>query len=233
MAQSFPTHLALSRSPEGFTPPVVTILLAPGRGNKVGWCSVWCASLGSSTQSVVQPTWTNWTLKLLHSLVVFLYPLSLYVEKQKSLNVSGVILPPRVTVGQKGRVTVSIEGRRVDRVQTAWFLNDTPISDTSHNASEKGRLLPSRGEMGYYKMHTLGPLHSSGSATQQLISSLTFIPQISIHKGAVFKCQVSYMGKDKIVVERVSEKFTILFSVNCRRVNWKREVPKCGSVFTT
>uniref|UniRef100_H3DCM3 Si:ch211-180a12.2 n=1 Tax=Tetraodon nigroviridis TaxID=99883 RepID=H3DCM3_TETNG len=131
-------------------------------------------------------------------------------EKQKSLNVSGVILPPRVTVGQKGRVTVSIEGRRVDRVQTAWFLNDTPISDTSHNASEKGRLLPSRGEMGYYKMHTLGPLHSSGSATQQLISSLTFIPQISIHKGAVFKCQVSYMGKDKIVVERVSEKFTIL-----------------------
>lgn len=64
--------------------------------------------------------------------------------------------------------------------------------------------------MGYYKMHTLGPLHSSGSATQQLISSLTFIPQISIHKGAVFKCQVSYMGKDKIVVERVSEKFTIL-----------------------
>lgn len=44
---------------------------------------------------------------------------------------SGVILPPRVIVGQKGRVTVSIEGRRVDRVQTAWFLNDTPISDTS------------------------------------------------------------------------------------------------------
>lgn len=64
--------------------------------------------------------------------------------------------------------------------------------------------------MGYYKLHTLGPLYSSGSGTQQLISSLTFIPQISIHKGAVFKCQVSYMGKDKIVVERVSEKFTIL-----------------------
>ncbi|XP_056882452.1 uncharacterized protein si:ch211-180a12.2 isoform X1 [Takifugu flavidus] len=155
-------------------------------------------------------------------------------EKQKSLNVSGVILPPRVIVGQKGRVTVSIEGRRVDRVQTAWFLNDTPISDTSLTVnfnclynplttihlpygltltspvSEKGRLLPSRGEMGYYKMHTLGPLHSSGNATQQLISSLTFIPEISIHKGAVFKCQVSYVGKDKIVVERVSEKFTIL-----------------------
>ncbi|XP_029693725.1 tyrosine-protein phosphatase non-receptor type substrate 1 isoform X3 [Takifugu rubripes] len=88
-------------------------------------------------------------------------------EKQKSLNVSGVILPPRVIVGQKGRVTVSIEGRRVDRVQTAWFLNDTPISDTS-------------------------------------------LAEISIHKGAVFKCQVSYVGKDKIVVERVSEKFTIL-----------------------
>ncbi|XP_032358285.1 uncharacterized protein si:ch211-180a12.2 isoform X2 [Etheostoma spectabile] len=159
-------------------------------------------------------------------------------EKKKSLNVSGIILPPRVIVGQKGRVTMSIEGRRVDRVQTAWFLNDTPISDTSltgtsktnfnclYNplttihlpygltltspASEKGPLLPSKGEMGYYKLHTLGPLYSSGSGTQQLISSLTFIPQISIHKGAVLKCQVSYMGKDKIVVERVSEKFTIL-----------------------
>uniref|UniRef100_A0A3Q1FY66 Si:ch211-180a12.2 n=1 Tax=Acanthochromis polyacanthus TaxID=80966 RepID=A0A3Q1FY66_9TELE len=159
-------------------------------------------------------------------------------EKQKSLNVSGIILPPRVTVGQKGRVSVSIEGRRVDRVQTAWFLNDTPITDTSVTgtskanfnclysplttihlpygltltspASEKGPLLASRGELGYYKLHTQGPLHSSGNGIQQLISSLTFIPQISIHKSAVFKCQVSYMGKDKIVEERVSEKFTIL-----------------------
>ncbi|XP_019128665.2 uncharacterized protein si:ch211-180a12.2 isoform X2 [Larimichthys crocea] len=131
-------------------------------------------------------------------------------EKQKSLNVSGIILPPRVIVGQKGRVTVSIEGRRVDRVQTAWFLNDTPISDTSLTVSEKGPLLASRGEMGYYKLHTQGPLHSSGSGIQQLISSLTFIPQISVHKAAVFKCQVSYAGKDKIVMERVSEKFTIL-----------------------
>ncbi|XP_044035804.1 uncharacterized protein si:ch211-180a12.2 isoform X2 [Siniperca chuatsi] len=131
-------------------------------------------------------------------------------EKQKSLSVSGIILPPRVIVGHKGRVTVSIEGRRVDQVQTAWFLNDTPISDTSPTVSEKGPLLPSRGEMGYYKLHTQGPLHSSGSGTQQLISSLTFIPQISVHKGAVFKCQVSYVGKDKIVVERVSERFTIL-----------------------
>uniref|UniRef100_A0A3Q1GGV0 Ig-like domain-containing protein n=1 Tax=Acanthochromis polyacanthus TaxID=80966 RepID=A0A3Q1GGV0_9TELE len=73
-------------------------------------------------------------------------------------------------------------------------------------ASEKGPLLASRGELGYYKLHTQGPLHSSGNGIQQLISSLTFIPQISIHKSAVFKCQVSYMGKDKIVEERVSEK---------------------------
>ncbi|KAF7659510.1 hypothetical protein LDENG_00295880 [Lucifuga dentata] len=159
-------------------------------------------------------------------------------EKQKSLNVSGIILPPRVIVGRKGRVTVSIEGRRVDQVQTAWFLNDTPISDTSFTGtstanfnclynplttihlpygltltspvSEKGPLLPSGGEMGYYKLQTLGPLHSSGTGSQQLISSLTFIPQISVHKGAVFKCQVSYVGKDKIVEERVSEKFSIL-----------------------
>lgn len=64
--------------------------------------------------------------------------------------------------------------------------------------------------MGYYKLHTQGPLHSSKNGTKQLISSLTFIPKISIHKGAVFKCQVSYIGKDKIVEERVSEKFTVL-----------------------
>ncbi|XP_072312400.1 uncharacterized protein [Eucyclogobius newberryi] len=131
-------------------------------------------------------------------------------EKKKSLSISGIILPPRVIVGQKGRVTISVEGRRVDRVQTAWFLNDTPIFDTSITASEKGPLLPSSAEMGYYKLHTQAPLHSSKSSIQQLISALTFVPQISIHKGAVFKCQVSYVGKDKIVEERVSEKFTIL-----------------------
>lgn len=61
----------------------------------------------------------------------FIPSISRHLEKQKSLSVSGIILPPRVIVGQKGRVTVSIEGRRVDRVQTAWFLNDNPISDTS------------------------------------------------------------------------------------------------------
>ncbi|MED6266482.1 hypothetical protein CHARACLAT_002561 [Characodon lateralis] len=131
-------------------------------------------------------------------------------EKKKSLTVSGIILPPRVIVGQKGRVSVSIEGRRVDRVQTTWFLNDTPISDTSLTASEKGPLLTSRGEMGYYKLHTQGPLHSSGKGTQQLISALTFVPRITLHKGAVFKCQVFYVGKDKIVEERVSERFTVL-----------------------
>ncbi|KAK2884822.1 uncharacterized protein si:ch211-180a12.2 isoform X2 [Channa argus] len=131
-------------------------------------------------------------------------------EKEKSLNVSGIILPPHVVVGQKGRVSVSIEGRRVNQVQTAWFLNDTPISDISLKASEEVPLLPSRGEICYYKLHTRRPLRSSGSNSQQLVSALTFIPKISVHKGAVFKCQVSYAGKEKVVVERVSEKFTIL-----------------------
>ncbi|XP_017166337.1 uncharacterized protein LOC103481403 isoform X1 [Poecilia reticulata] len=159
-------------------------------------------------------------------------------EKQKSLTVSGIILPPHVIVGQKGRVSVSIEGRRVDRVQTRWFLNDTAINDTSLTgtsrsnfnclytplttihlpfgltltspASEKGPLLTPGGEMGYYKLHTQGPVLSSGKGTQQLVSALTFVPRISLHKGAVFKCQVSYVGKDKIVEERVSERFTIL-----------------------
>ncbi|CAL8301896.1 unnamed protein product [Lota lota] len=158
-------------------------------------------------------------------------------EKQKSLSVSGIILPPHMVVGQKGRVTLSIEGCRVDRVQTSWFLNDTPIADTSlkgtsktnfnclYNTlttiqlpygltltspvSEKGPLLPPKGQSEYYKLHNQGPLHSTGNR-QQLVSSLTFVPQISVHKGAVFKCQVSYMGKDKVVVERVSERFTVL-----------------------
>ncbi|KAG7282767.1 hypothetical protein CRUP_029975 [Coryphaenoides rupestris] len=158
-------------------------------------------------------------------------------EKQKSLSVSGIILPPHVVVGQKGRVSLSIEGRRVDRVQTSWFLNDMPIADTSRTGtsktnfnclyntlttiqlpygltltspvSEKGPLLPPRGQVGYYKLHNQGPLHSTGNQ-QQLVSSLTFVPQISVHKGAVFKCQVSYMGKDKVVVERISERFTVL-----------------------
>ncbi|XP_051925322.1 uncharacterized protein si:ch211-180a12.2 [Hippocampus zosterae] len=131
-------------------------------------------------------------------------------EKQKSLAVSGILLPPRIVVGQKGRVSVSIEGRRVERVQTAWFLNDAPISDTSLTAPEKDPLLPSRGETCYYKLHSEGPLRSTGSGVQQLVSSLTFIPRISVHKGAVFKCQVSYAGKDKIVMERVSQRFTVL-----------------------
>ena len=76
--------------------------------------------------------------------------------------------------------------------------------------TEKGPLLPPGGEVGYYKLHTQRPLLSGNGSTHQLLSSLSFIPHLSIHKGAVFKCQVSYMGKDKVVVERVSDKFTLL-----------------------
>ncbi|TSK14505.1 Fructose-bisphosphate aldolase A [Bagarius yarrelli] len=147
-------------------------------------------------------------------------------EKQKSLSVSCIILPPRVVVGQKGRVTISIEGKRADQVQTAWFLNNVPIIDKSHTEksngsrnhtprtsrvsllSEKAPLLTSTA-LGYYKLHRRRPLHSTGP-NKQLLSSFTFIPELSVHKGAVFKCQISYTGKDKIVMERVSEKFTVL-----------------------
>ncbi|XP_077080774.1 uncharacterized protein LOC143733095 isoform X2 [Siphateles boraxobius] len=151
-------------------------------------------------------------------------------EKLKSLNISAIVLPPRVIVGKKGRVTISVEGRLAERVQTTWFLNDVPITDTSykekkygpfHSASytprnsrvsvvsEKGPLLPSTAS-GYYKIHTQMPPRSSSSLNKQLFSSVTFIPNLSIHKGAVFKCHISYKGKDKIVAERVSDKFTIL-----------------------
>ena len=74
--------------------------------------------------------------------------------------------------------------------------------------SEKAPLLSATAP-GYYKLHTRQPLHSSGPI-KQLISSFTFIPNLSVHKGAVFKCQMSYKGKDKIVMEKVSEKFTVL-----------------------
>ncbi|XP_076121904.1 uncharacterized protein LOC143102295 [Alosa pseudoharengus] len=133
-------------------------------------------------------------------------------EKQKTLSVSSIILPPRVVVGQKGRITVSIEGRRADRVQTAWFLNDIPITDTTctvSSFSEKGPLLPLTA-LGYYKLSTQQPVYSSSGGNKKLLSFVTFVPNLSVHKGAVFKCQVSYRGKDKVVVERVSDKFTVL-----------------------
>ncbi|KAJ8364342.1 hypothetical protein SKAU_G00131730 [Synaphobranchus kaupii] len=154
-------------------------------------------------------------------------------EKQKSLNVSGIILPPRVIVGQKGRVTVSVEGRRVDRVQTTWFLNDKLISDTSQTVTEKGPLLPPGGEVGYYKLHTQRPLLSGNGNTQQLLSSLSFIPHISIHKGAVFKCQVSYIGKDKVVVERVSDKFTLLAAPEVSEIQLTEPVDSSGIITLT
>ncbi|XP_035259853.1 uncharacterized protein si:ch211-180a12.2 [Anguilla anguilla] len=154
-------------------------------------------------------------------------------EKQKSLSVSGIILPPRVIVGQKGRVTVSVEGRRVDRVQTTWFLNDKLILDTSQTVTEKGPLLPPGGEVGYYKLHTQRPLLSGNGSTQQLLSSLSFIPHISIHKGAVFKCQVSYMGKDKVVVERVSDRFTLLAAPEVSEIQLTEPADSAGIVTLT
>lgn len=91
-------------------------------------------------------------------------------------------------------------------------------SYTSRNSrvsvlSEKGPLLPSTAS-GYYKLHTQMPPRSS-SGSNKLFSSITFIPNLSIHKGAVFKCHISYKGKDKIVAERVSDKFTILGQRAC------------------
>ncbi|KAJ7984482.1 hypothetical protein DPEC_G00355280 [Dallia pectoralis] len=155
-------------------------------------------------------------------------------EKQKSLNVSGIILPPRVIVGKKCRVTISLEGRRVNRVKTSWFLNDTRISDTSNSVSEKGPLLPPGGNKSYYKLHTQGPLRSTGDGSQQCLqSSVSFIPQISIHKGAVFKCQVSYVGKDKVVVERVSDKFSILATPEISEIQLEEADDNSGVVTLT
>lgn len=85
-----------------------------------------------------------------------------------------------------------------------------PRSSRVSVVSEKSSLLPSAAASGYYKLHTQMSPRSSSSSVKQLFSSVTFIPQLSIHKGAVFKCHISYKGKDKIVAERVSDKFTIL-----------------------
>lgn len=171
-------------------------------------------------------------------------------EKLKSLNISAIVLPPRVVVGRKGRVTISVEGRLADRVQATWFLNDVPIKDTSytgekkygpfHSATytprnshvsvlEKGPLLSCTAS-GYYKLHTQLPLRSSSSTNKQLFSSLTFIPNLSIHKGAVFKCRISYKGKDKTVAERVSEKFTVLAPPEVSEIQFSE--PDGGGVVT-
>lgn len=66
-----------------------------------------------------------------HLFLIALFHL-FFSEKLKSLNISAIVLPPRVVVGRKGRVTISVEGKLADRVQTAWFLNDVPIKDTSY-----------------------------------------------------------------------------------------------------
>lgn len=95
--------------------------------------------------------------------------------------------------------------------------------------SEKGPLLPST-PSGYYKLHTQMPPRSS-SGSNKLFSSITFIPNLSIHKGAVFKCHISYKGKDKIVAERVSDKFTILGQRACWGV-LVRSSPPGEFVFT-
>ncbi|KAL4617818.1 hypothetical protein GN956_G20438 [Arapaima gigas] len=146
-------------------------------------------------------------------------------KKKNSLSVSAIILPPRVVIGKKGRVTVSIEGRNVDKVQTLWFINGTPISDSpltgTHSThgghfllcpsvTERSPLVPQSRHAGYYKIHKQRLLSSGSSTTQLLLSSFTFIPDVTLHKGAVFKCQVSYRGKDKVVAERVSDKLTLL-----------------------
>ncbi|XP_073684834.1 uncharacterized protein [Garra rufa] len=174
-------------------------------------------------------------------------------EKLKSLNVSAIVLPPRVVVGKKGRVTVSVEGRLAERVQTTWFLNDAPITNTTYKekqydafcsaaytprtsrvsvVSEKSSLLPSAAS-GYYKLHTqMSPRSSSGSI-KQLFSSVTFIPDLSIHKGAVFKCHISYKGKDKIVAERVSDKFTILATPEVSEIQFSEPNEEGGIVTMT
>nr|XP_055031415.1 uncharacterized protein si:ch211-180a12.2 isoform X2 [Misgurnus anguillicaudatus] len=175
-------------------------------------------------------------------------------EKLKSLNISAIVLPPRVVVGKKGRVTISVEGRLADRVQTTWFLNDVPITDTSNTgvkkccsfrsaaytsrsscvseASDKGPLLNSTAA-GYYKLHTQLPLRSSSASNKQLFSSLTFIPNLSIHKGAVFKCRISYKGKDKTVAERVSDKFTILAPPEISEIQFSEPNEERGVVTLT
>jgi len=82
-----------------------------------------------------------------------------FSEKLKSLNISAIVLPPRVIVGKKGRITISVEGRLAERVQTAWFLNDVPITDTSYKGIRQLRPLHihlhpllSRGPFGHYSL---------------------------------------------------------------------------------
>ncbi|MBN3307082.1 NR3L1 protein, partial [Amia calva] len=142
-------------------------------------------------------------------------------EKLKGLSVSGIILPTKMVVGRKAVLTCCVEGRLVDRVHAAWFVNDKPIPAYSPASEElpsaalssqdlEAPLLPPASGRGYYRLKTQRPLQSSRRKEQQLLSHLCFRPDLRLHRGALFKCQVSYQGKEKVVEERVSDRVTLL-----------------------
>uniref|UniRef100_A0AAY5K401 Ig-like domain-containing protein n=1 Tax=Esox lucius TaxID=8010 RepID=A0AAY5K401_ESOLU len=147
-----------------------------------------------------------------------------------SANVAGFNPVIESVLSKPAKASVSLMGISLVLV----FLLCFGFSWRRRDVTEKGPLLPSGGNMGYYKLHTLGPLHSTGDGSQRCLqSSLSFIPQISIHKGAVFKCQVSYIGKDKVVVERVSDKFTILANPEISEIQLQEADDNSGVVTLT
>ncbi|XP_069043942.1 uncharacterized protein [Lepisosteus oculatus] len=143
-------------------------------------------------------------------------------EKKKGLSVSGIILPVKIVVGRKAVLTCCIQGRLVDMVQTTWFVNDKPITSNSSSGNgdrpalplsareSEAPLLPPACAPGYYRVKTQRPLLSSRRKEKQLLSHLSFLPDLRLHRGALFKCQVSYRGKESVMEERVSDRITLL-----------------------
>ncbi|MGH0165534.1 UNVERIFIED_CONTAM: hypothetical protein FKN15_078209, partial [Acipenser sinensis] len=142
-------------------------------------------------------------------------------ERNKGLTVSGVIQPARVVVGRKAMLSCSVEGRHLQNVRVEWSVNgkaiwDSPLSLPLPSPSQDHQLTPllttappratkPRG----YKIKTQGPFQVKSGKESVLYSHLSFVPNLTDHKGAVFRCQVSYWGKEK-VIEKSSGRLLLL-----------------------
>ncbi|XP_041094658.1 uncharacterized protein si:ch211-180a12.2 [Polyodon spathula] len=142
-------------------------------------------------------------------------------KRNKGLTVSGVIQPARVVVGRKAVLSCSVEGRNVQNVRVNWSVNgkaiwESPLSRPTLSPSQDPQLTPMltpatpratkpRG----YKIKTRGPFQVKSGKESVVFSHISFVPNLTDHKGAVFSCQVSHWGKEKLI-EKNSGKLLLL-----------------------
>ncbi|XP_058868271.1 uncharacterized protein si:ch211-180a12.2 isoform X3 [Acipenser ruthenus] len=142
-------------------------------------------------------------------------------KRNKGLTVSGVIQPARVVVGRKAMLSCSVEGRHLQNVRVEWSVNgktiwDSPLSLPPPSRSQDHQLTPllttatpRATKPREYKIKTQGPFQVKSGKESVLFSHLSFVPNLTDHKGAVFRCQVSYWGKEK-VIEKSSGRLLLL-----------------------